>query len=48
VKNKELWIELDELIKIHEINWIWVKGHSGHPENEKADELANIAIDNFA
>ena len=47
VKNKELWIELDELIKIHEINWIWVKGHSGHPENEKADELANIAIDNF-
>ena len=48
VKNKELWIELDELIKVHEINWIWVKGHSGHPENEKADELANIAIDNFA
>ena len=47
VKNKELWIELDELIKIHQINWIWVKGHSGHPENEKADELANIAIDNF-
>ena len=47
VKNKELWIELDELIKVHEINWIWVKGHSGHPENEKADELANIAIDNF-
>ena len=47
VKNKELWIELDELIKIHQINWIWVKGHSGHPENEKADELANIAIDDF-
>ena len=47
VKNKELWIKLDELIQIHQINWIWVKGHSGHPENEKADELANIAIDNF-
>ena len=47
VKNKELWVELDELIQIHQINWIWVKGHSGHPENEKADELANIAIDNF-
>jgi len=47
VKNKELWLELDELIQIHQINWIWVKGHSGHPENEKADELANIAIDNF-
>ena len=47
VKNKELWVELDKLIQIHQINWIWVKGHSGHPENEKADELANIAIDNF-
>ncbi len=47
VKNKELWLELDELIQMHQINWIWVKGHSGHPENEKADELANIAIDNF-
>ena len=47
VKNKELWVELDELIQIHQINWIWVKGHSGHPQNEKADELANIANHNF-
>jgi len=45
VKNKELWIELDFLIKIHSINWDWVKGHSGHPENERADLLANIAIE---
>ena len=45
VKNKELWIELDSLIKIHSISWDWVKGHSGHPENERADLLANIAIE---
>ena len=45
VKNKELWIELDSLIKIHSIYWDWVKGHSGHPENERADLLANIAIE---
>ena len=44
VKNKELWIELDSLIQVHKVNWIWVKGHSGHPENERADELANNAI----
>ena len=44
VKNKELWIELDSLIQIHKINWIWVKGHSGHRDNERADELANNAI----
>jgi len=44
VKNKELWIELDSLIQIHSITWDWVKGHSGHPENERADLLANVAI----
>ena len=44
VKNKELWVELDSLIQVHKINWIWVKGHSGHPDNERADELANNAI----
>ena len=44
VKNKELWIELDSLIQIHSISWDWVKGHSGHPENERADLLANVAI----
>ena len=45
VKNKELWIELDSLIQIHSIAWDWVKGHSGHPENERADLLANVAIE---
>ena len=45
VKNKELWIELDSLIQIHSITWNWVKGHSGHPENERADLLANVAIE---
>ncbi len=45
VKNKELWIELDDLTQHHSIKWEWVKGHSGHLENERADELANIAIE---
>ena len=45
VKNKELWIELDALIKTHSISWDWVKGHSGHPENDRADLLANLAIE---
>lgn len=45
VKNKDLWVQLDELKDQHEIEWLWVKGHSGHPENELADQLANEAID---
>jgi|TARA_B100001758_G_scaffold245536_1_gene258722 ribonuclease HI len=45
VKNKELWIALDELCALYDIEWKWVKGHSGHPGNEKADQLANQAID---
>ena len=45
VKNKNLWIELDNLANQHHIKWKWIKGHSGHPENERADTLANIAID---
>jgi ribonuclease HI len=44
VKNKELWVELDELRKKHDIEWHWVKGHAGHPENERADQLANKGI----
>lgn len=47
VKNKELWIALDELVENHDITWKWVKGHSGHPENERADDLANEAIETF-
>ena len=45
VKNKELWILLDEAITNHNIDWQWIKGHSGHPQNERADELANLVIE---
>jgi len=45
VKNKELWKSLDDLSSLHSIKWEWVKGHTGHFGNEKADQLANEAID---
>lgn len=45
VKNQELWQRLDAAIQSHQVEWFWVKGHSGHPENERVDELANLAID---
>lgn len=45
VKNIDLWQQLDELTAQHDIEWHWVKGHSGHRENERADALANLAID---
>lgn len=45
VKNVDLWQRLDKAQETHIIEWHWVKGHSGHIENEIADELANIAID---
>jgi len=45
VKNLELWQALDELAANHDVHWSWIKGHSGHPENERADQLANLAID---
>ncbi|PMR77449.1 ribonuclease HI [Billgrantia endophytica] len=45
VKNAELWRELLEEAGRHQIQWHWVKGHSGHPGNERADALANAAID---
>ena len=44
VKNVDLWQQLDALASEHEIEWHWVKGHAGHPENERADALANRAI----
>ena len=45
VKNADLWQKLDSLRERHTIKWHWVKGHSGHPENEMADVLANEAIE---
>jgi ribonuclease HI len=44
VKNVDLWTRLDELAALHDIEWHWVKGHAGHPENERADRLANKGI----
>ncbi len=44
VKNQDLWERLDEAIVTHQVKWHWVKGHSGHAENERADELARLAI----
>ena len=45
VKNVDLWQRLDEACKVHHVDWCWVKGHSGHHENERVDMLANKAID---
>ena len=44
VKNRELWEALDELSQKHRVDWIWVQGHAGHPENERCDELARREI----
>jgi ribonuclease HI len=44
VKNIDLWKRLDELAALHDVEWHWVKGHAGHPENERADRLANKGI----
>ncbi|WP_461520708.1 ribonuclease HI [Porticoccus sp.] len=45
VKNVDLWQKLEEQVARHDVEWHWVKGHSGHPENELADALANLGID---
>jgi ribonuclease HI len=45
VKNVDLWQRLDSATRGHDIRWQWIRGHSGHPENEQADALANRAID---
>ena len=45
VKNKDLWQRLDEAVARHNVEWHWVKGHSGHEGNERADDLANRAMD---
>jgi len=45
VKNKDLWITLDKEVAKHDIEWRWVRGHNGHRENEIADDLANLGIE---
>jgi len=47
VKNQDLWMALDAALARHDVKWKWVKGHSGHDGNERADELANLGIDNL-
>jgi ribonuclease HI len=47
VKNQDLWQALDEALSGHDIEWIWVKGHAGHPENERADELARRGMADY-
>ncbi len=44
VKNKDLWLQLEQAVSQHQVEWDWVKGHSGHRENEIADELANKGV----
>lgn len=48
VKNQDLWMRLDSASARHRLEWAWVKGHSGHAENERADQLANRGIDELA
>ena len=45
VKNEDLWRQLDDAVASHDVSWHWVKGHSGHAENERADRLANKGIE---
>lgn len=45
VKNVDLWQQLDALAAQHQVEWLWVKGHAGHPGNERADQLANLGVD---
>ncbi len=47
IANQDLWQQLDELASRHHISWHWIKGHAGHPENERADALANRGIDSL-
>ena len=47
MKNVDLWQRLDEAQSRHDVTWEWVKGHDGHPENERADELARSGMEPF-
>jgi len=48
VKNEDLWRRLDELRQLHDVEWLWVRGHAGHRGNERADELANRGVASIA
>lgn len=48
VKNEDLWRRLDDALSRHEVKWHWIKGHAGHPENERADKLARGAVRTIA
>lgn len=48
VRNLDLWQELEPLLTQHDLSWHWVRGHSGHPENERADQLANFGVESIA
>ncbi|MDF1763122.1 MAG: ribonuclease HI [Oleibacter sp.] len=48
VKNKDLWQRLDTECQRHDIQWQWVKGHTGHPDNERADQLANRGVEELS
>jgi ribonuclease HI len=45
VKNQDLWVELDKLTGKHDVSWRWVRGHTGNPGNERADQLANLGLE---
>lgn len=45
VKNQDLWVRLDALCQAHKVQWLWVKGHAGHPENERCDVIARTAAE---
>ena len=45
VKNVDLWQLLDQVNQVHEVQWRWIKGHAGHPENERADQLARQGVE---
>ncbi|HEY4998896.1 MAG TPA: ribonuclease HI [Usitatibacter sp.] len=47
VKNVDLWKQLDEAVRAHEIDWVWVRGHAGHEGNERADALANKGVESL-
>ena len=47
VKNRDLWERLDEMRSLHRVSWQWIKGHRGHPENERSDELARRGMKSF-